>query len=178
MVITFKHDDGKFSLLVADLTTWFEERQVIFEAGVVAALHDALYVCKHTDHCMPKWVLDGAIKVVRQRMTSGKSIGAGSKANDATRYKKDFEHFRRWLAVKRLRTQGHVQDEEIFYKAVPSLEAVGAKCSAQTVKRSYWLVEKDIKVPSKARKYYVPLSETKGALDMKPLLTGVTLLKG
>ncbi|MCF3628219.1 hypothetical protein RJ527_09095 [Thalassospiraceae bacterium LMO-SO8] len=177
MVITFKHDDGKFSLLVADLETWFEERQVIFEAGVNAALYDALHVCKHTDYPMPAWVLDGAIKVVRERTVRGASKGKGPKANDAKAFYKDHDHFRRWLAVKKLLRAGEPHDSEIFAKAVPLLDAVGAKCSEGTVKRSFGIVEKDMKTPSNSRKYYLPLREIRIALDIKPLLKGVTFAK-
>ncbi len=174
MRIVFNHEDGKFSLLVADMDNWFAERETIFDAGIVAALHDALYVCKHSDYPMPEWVLEGALKIVRERMTRGLSKGKGPKSNDAKAFKKDHDHFRRWMAVKKLLRAGAPYDKEIFAKAVPLLEEVDAKCSEGTVKRSFDIVEKDMKAPSKARKYYQPLGPTKSALDMEPLLKGVT----
>ncbi len=176
MRITFKHDDGTFSILVTDLDKWFEEREIIFEAGIVAALHDALYVCKHTDYRMPSWVMDGAIRVVKDRMVRGVSKGKGPKSNDATAFKTDFNHLRRWLAVKRCLIKGYPLDKETFHTVSEVLRDSGLdNVKEDAVSDSYYIVENAITDPNEANKFFHPLYQTKSALGLKPLLKGVNM---
>lgn len=168
------NENGSTSYLVANLDRWLEEQEVIFEAGVLAALYDALYVCVQTNRPIPQWLLNGVLKVVGDRLAVGVSEGMGAKANDTTALKKDRVHLQRWLAVKKLRKSGASQDKEIFFKAKHLLSEVGADCSDKAIENSYYKVEKDMKDPEKARKYYSPLPTTENLLGLKPILKGVT----
>jgi len=170
-------ENGSTSYLVTELDRWLSEREVFFEAGIIAALYDALFVCKCTDHPLPMWVKDGALEVIGERLKVGASKSKGPKANDATAYKKDRTHLQRWLAVKKLRYAGEPQDKEIFAKAKKLLSDVGADCSEKTIERSFAIVEKDMKIPKNALKYYRPLRRAEEMLELKPLLKGVTFLK-
>ena len=178
-VINLTDDEGFESYLVTkDVEHWLEVRQVFFEAGVILALFDALYFCRKTDHPLPIWVVDGAIAVVGDRLRTGKSKGKGPKSNDATASGKDRAHFQRWLAVRKVMKAGEALDNEIYNKAKPLLAEVDADCSEWTIKRSYWIVDKDMKDPKNARKYYSPLDATEKMLGYKQLLKGVTFLDG
>lgn len=178
-LINLTDEDGVESyLVIKDVEKWLEEREVFFEAGVIPALYDALYLCKKADHPLPAWAVDGALAVIEERLRTGKSKGKGPKSNDASASKKDRDHFQRWVAVRKLVRAGEPHDKEIYAKAKPSLAEVGADCSESTIKRSYWIVEKDMKNPDGARKYYSPLDATEKMLGYKQVLKGLTFLNG
>src|SRR6266567_7440727 len=65
-----------------------EYMRVHFEWGSVAALHDALYVLEELGLKAPGWVLKGALRIVGDRLKTGKSIGQGSSGNEQINYRR------------------------------------------------------------------------------------------
>jgi len=179
MIIKLENEDGSTTILKADLEQWFEERRIFFEAGIFAALHDALYVCRNTKCEIPDWVWDKTTQMIKQQMQEGEATGMGAKGNSAHAIKKDYDHLRRWLAVKKLQKAGFPEAvKKTFTEAKKLLSDVNAVTTWEAIRYSYKKVEKDIQDPILAKQYYVPLQGTRLALDLKPILKGVTFLKG
>src|SRR5579863_9881937 len=92
-------------------------------SGTLWALHDALETISHFGRTAPDWVLEGAIKVVRDRLQDGKSIAKGGPAgNETVKKLQDMKHFRRWQIVTFLMTKG-LSATTAFKEAVPRLAA-------------------------------------------------------
>src|SRR5690349_472098 len=81
------------------------ELQSFYEQGVIAALHDALVLLREFGGEPPEWVLEGAIRVVADRLKHGFSTGKGQSGNELAKYRNDMMHFRRWQLVEFLRSK-------------------------------------------------------------------------
>ncbi|HEY1979303.1 MAG TPA: hypothetical protein VGH13_04390 [Xanthobacteraceae bacterium] len=128
-------------------------------SGTLWALHDALELISHLGRSAPKWVVEGAAKVVRDRIQNGKPIAKGGPgANETSKKLLDMKHFYRWQVAKRLMKKGMPQTSA-FHAAVPHLAAKQDTISWTTVRDSYTDVEADWSDPVKRQKYYSPMFE-------------------
>jgi hypothetical protein len=128
-----------------------------YELGVIWALNDALNLFLQVGGVTPDWVLDGAIKVIQDRLQNGKPIAKGGPGGNETSKKKyDMKHFYRWKVVKQLLKTG-ISQTAAFSEAVPHLAAKNDTVSWETVRDSYKRVEADWLDPIKRQKYYLPM---------------------
>jgi hypothetical protein len=161
----------------------FEEARASFEAGVDAALVDALALCRsQPDTVPPRWVLDAVYdraleqflqkgaKGYRQRMAVHFDRWATAsyvrRKQEAFRLKKDQQYpVHQILRSSEVLSRTGVIFDHIFEAASRFLRGTPARGSARAVRESYNEVQRDMKA-GKSALYYVPVSdEVRGLLD-------------
>lgn len=156
-------------------------QKAFYEAGILTALYDALYICTQADIRPPQWVMDGALNVIGDRIKTGSPIGKGQTGNERKKYQAALIHYHRWQAVKQLRRKGIVWTK-VYDQAKKKLAGTNAVLGPNgktikpgTIRSSYKKVEKDMKDPKKALQYYQCLHEAMEltGLDKGPI--GVTI---
>jgi hypothetical protein len=114
-----------------------------FDAGAIAALHDALQLLLNLGGSKkaPEWVLEGALRITAERLKKGASIGKGSSGNEATKYRRQLIHYWRWRACQKLKAEG-VKGKKIFQIASEILKGTFAQGNADAIEESVKLQEK------------------------------------
>ncbi len=74
-------------------------REKAFEAGIVAALYDAILICLEADLPSPKWVQIGTARLMKEMFSGGLERKKGRTGNPFARYRNDMIHYARWDAV-------------------------------------------------------------------------------
>jgi hypothetical protein len=131
---------------------WKELRE-FYESGTLAALYDALLLATESGYPPPDWVVEGALKVVGDRLKAGFPLGKGRSGNELAKYQNSMKERRRWQTVKALK-QKKITVEDACADAVPILKKTFAKAKADMIAKSYKRVEKDMKDPKKRLRYY------------------------
>ena len=108
-----------------------------FDAGAIAALHDALQLLLNLGGSKkaPEWVLEGALRITAERLKKGASIGKGSSGNEATKYRRQLIHYWRWRAYQKTKEEG-VKGDKAFEVASERLKGKFAQGSAGAIKES------------------------------------------
>jgi hypothetical protein len=134
-----------------------EEMRIFYEAGVVLALYDALAPARDSGQPAPEWAIAGAIPIVGEQLEKGISTGQGASGNTAAQYKNDMRHFRRWLVVRQLHKEGAAGS--LYKKAEKFLKSQFGWGSDAVIGKSFRRVEKHLKNPKTALRYYRGLRE-------------------
>jgi hypothetical protein len=85
----------------------FDYMKLHFEAGAIAALHDALQLLLDLGGATKAtgWVLEGALRVTAERLKTGASIGKGSSGNETTEYRRQLIGYWRWRAYQEAKVE-------------------------------------------------------------------------
>ncbi len=165
---------------IVNLERTWEIQHVLYEAGVLPALFDAIFIAKKEGRPLPDWAVDGALNVIGDRLKVGFTKGKGATGNELAKYQMDMKHYHRWQAVKKLKREG-IPWSEVYIKALKILKGTAASVgpkgpiSDETVKKSYGRVQKDMKDPKKALLYYQCLYEAMELTGIDPGVCGVTI---
>ena len=133
--------------LLYRLTPRLKELKLFYEQGVMPALYDALVLARENEVPPPNWVLEGAQRVIGDRLKLGFVKGIGVTGNEASQYRFNMMHFRRWQAVKLCLSQGSTLDDA-YYDASELLKGTFAKGQEDTMKASYGKVSSDLQDPT------------------------------
>jgi hypothetical protein len=132
--------------------------------GVRVALYDALkHVKAHPNIEAPPWILEGALKVVEDRLRAGFDTGRKpNKKNDERKiYKTEITAYYRWREV----FKRHLAGDNIEQACNGASELLAAhktfKGSPETMRKDYQRVSRDLKDPAKAYRYYSAMPETR-----------------
>jgi hypothetical protein len=134
-----------------------EGMRIFYEAGIMLALYDALILTRDSGRPAPEWVIEGALSIIGPLLKAGITTGKGASANTAAKYKTDMRHFCRWLVVRALHKEG--TDGSLYKKAEKLLENKFGWGSAAVIGKSFRRVEKHLKNPKVALRYYKGLTE-------------------
>jgi hypothetical protein len=127
------------------------ELKAAAEKGSLPALVDALWLAEEGKLSL-KW-LKPLVHTHLQELLRPGNAALLKKNLDA--HKRAIVHLERWRAVTHLKSQGNTTD--LWIKASNLLPKA---TSDDTVKKSYYRVEKDMKDPSKRHLYYFPRAQT------------------
>jgi hypothetical protein len=134
-----------------------DEMRIFYEADVVLALYDALVLARDSGLPAPDWVIEGAVPIVGAKLKDGIPTGQGASGNTAARYKTDMKHFHRWLVVRKLHENGAAGS--LYKKAEKLLKGQFGWGSAAVIGKSFRRVERHLKDPKTALRYYRGLQE-------------------
>ena len=140
------------------LSERWEVQREFYQAGVVAALFDALILARDSGQPPPDWAVEGAINVVGDRLIVGHPIGPGPTGNELSKYKKAMAHFRRWQAVRKAKEKGLSWGNAYTY-ASNTLHGTFAAGAQATMKNSYLKVTKAMSDPVERLQFYSAMKE-------------------
>lgn len=146
------------------LSDKWELLRTFFEAGVVPALYDALMLASDSGQPPPDWAVEGALRIVGDRLKFGFTKGKGATGNELSKYQAAMRRYRRWQAVKKLRENGIVWSD-VYVEAEKLLKGTFAEAKDETIKKSYQRVENDLKDPEKYPEYYLAYREVQELTD-------------
>ena len=149
----------------------WELLRTFFEAGVVPALYDALMLARDSSLPPPDWAVEGALRIVGDRLKFGFTTGKGATGNELAKYQAAMKRYRRWQAVKRQRENGTAWTKA-YAEAEKLLKGTFAEASDETIKKSYQRVNKDLKDPEKHIEYYQAYLEVQELTDTSVLDLG------
>ena len=109
--------------------------------------------------------------IVGDRLKFGFTTGKGATGNELAKYQAAMRRFRRWQAVKKLRGNG-IPWTEVYFEAEEMLSDTFAEAKAETIKKSYQRVEKDMKDPVEALQYFHAYSKVRELTDTPVLNLG------
>ena len=155
---------------------WKSQREFYEKGGVLAALFDAIFLAKESKQPPPEWVLDGALKVIGDRLKAGLKIGKGTKGNESAKYEIEMNHYHRWRTIKILRRKG-VKWTKVYDEAEKLLAGTLGSVKAGMIKKSYKMVQKDMKNPKKALQYYQCLYEAQELTGVGVGVSGILINK-
>lgn len=170
-----------------------------YNAGVLAALYDAITYCTQGNIPLPSWVAKAMLETLEMLFAGNFSSGAGRTGNPKARIKEDIKHYTRWDMVKWVRrhqetVRAEYQEvlqrpelskedrdrlikyapydagstlEDAYHHTTEALKGTVAFGSAATIKRSYILVEKSLRDPSQAGRFYLVKWQTTKRLRLE-----------
>ena len=153
---------------------WNSQRAYYEKGGVIAALFDAIILAKESKQPPPEWVLNGALKVIGDRLKFG--FKKGATGNESQKYEMAMKHYHRWQAVKKLRRKGIVWTK-VFHEAEKLLAGTNDSVKHDAIKASYKQVQKDMKDQKKVLQYYQCLYEAQELTGVDNGVPGVTIHK-
>lgn len=127
--------------------------RAFYEAGIPMALLDALNLCIEVGGQTPPWVLKASFAVIVERTREGRSVGRGRHGNDAKAMQENAVHLTRYLHVQAARDRGDSL-ADAYATAAQTLGAVNLAASEDTIRNSYKKVQKALKTPETALKFY------------------------
>ena len=133
--------------------------QKIHQAGSLPALHLALQVMKEDAAEKSKWVIEGTLQIVADRVEKGFTIGLGSSGNELQKHRAAMKHLNRWRIVKKLREKRGVTLEKAYARAGQHLTRKQGKAKPETIRNSYRRVQKDMKSIDTAAQYFAGLPD-------------------
>jgi hypothetical protein len=145
-----------------DVATRMWELKEFWDAGVTAALYDALKHLKMNPNMeAPQWILDASIKVVEDRLRSGfETKKKPGKMNDERKiYQSEIRDYYSWRAVWRYHLAKNTWDEA-YEKAAEELRKTEFEASPETIKKRYAKVARDFRDGNVFR-YYSAMPETR-----------------
>ena len=113
---------------------------------------------------LPEWVLEGAILIVGDRIKFGFTKGMGPTGNERSQYRKIKEHYWRWWTVNTLREQG-IKPSSLYFEASLRLKGKFGKGSDETIRKSFYKVQKDLKDKKKRWQFYRGMHEIQELTD-------------
>lgn len=123
------------------------------DVGNILPLERALGACRRYNKPLPLWLERALVAVVQDHARSGSSVRSrGRTGNPFAAYQQNQIHYERWAEVEYVRTNWATipgEDLKPLWKKKPSLEeifdivSVRDGISAETVKKSYQLVERE-----------------------------------
>jgi hypothetical protein len=167
---------------MTDLERELEVCRRAAKAGVFQALIDAVLLCGHAQAPMPEWLGGAVVGTLTAIQPHAKLAGRRTKgANALTTHEQNLDHYRRWDLVKQCREAQLRYRQEIRpvldRSDVPATRrdaikannpdpgrtwidafnfcAAELNCSADTVKRSYQLVERSQKPGQNGERFYL-----------------------
>jgi hypothetical protein len=148
------------------------ELEKFWTAGVTAALYDALKHVKANPHIdSPPWILDGAVKVVEDRLRAGFDIKKkpGQKNDERKIYKSEITSYYRRREVEKFRLAGRTVAEACDL-ASAALAGTDFKGEAETMRKDHQKVSLGLQDPARAYRYYSAMPETREITDtvLKP----------
>jgi hypothetical protein len=152
-----------------DFPKKWEKLRKSYEAGVDAALYDALELAHESLQVPPDWVFEAALEIIGNQLKNGVSVGKGKTGNTTTKYKYAMKRFRRWHEVKQLHENGMTL-EVAFHKAADNLSKTFAKGGYDTMKNSYYKVKKDLIKPKTADLYYSAMHDAQVMTGTAPFV--------
>lgn len=162
-------------------TTWphfaidFEKKwellREIYDAGIDAALYDGLQLAYESGRVPPDWVFGAALEIIGNQLKIGISTGDGPTGNTTSKYKYAMQRFWRWQEVKQLHKKGMTLDAA-YDAAVINLKENFAKGGYDTMRKSYYRVEKDLKDPKTALQYYLATNDARVMTGTAPFVKG------
>lgn len=124
-----------------------------WEAGVVVALYDALILARDSGRNPPEWVLEGARKVVEDRLKQGFSQGKGQLGNELSKHRSRMVKYSRYQCVKKHRSDG-MTIEDACVAAEKQLKSTSAAASEGQMKKDFYKVQSELKDEKLAALYY------------------------
>ncbi len=109
-------------------------------------------------------MLDGCLKLIEDRLKFGFTIGTGQARNELSNYRINMIHFRRWQAVRKVRSEG-IKFPKAYSEASSRLADTFAAGGEDAIKKSYLLVRKDMQNPKKRLRYYRGRSDVQWLTD-------------
>jgi len=142
--------------------------------GVIAALFDAIILAKESEQPPPEWAMEGALRVIGDRLKFG--FKKGATRNELRDYVMAMKHYHRWQLVKKLLRNGVVWTK-VFLEAEKHLADTNDSVKEEAIKKSYKRVQKDMKDSKKALQYYQCLYEAQELTGVEQEVSGVTIRK-
>jgi hypothetical protein len=133
------------------------EYEKSYNAGIIPALFTALHLIRDSGFPTPNWVLEGAIKIVGERLTNPKSKKRGGPgANELTQYQNMMRDLRRWWLVQEvMRTEGF-KKTPAFKKVSQKLKEHGELSVCESMVRTSYARVEDDKHDWKKWRYHAP----------------------
>ena len=131
--------------------------------GVTPALYDALKHIKRNPRVVPPtWILDGALKVVEDRLRAGFETKKkpGKKKDERKIYKTEIASYYRWREVEKRYLSGKTI-ENACAMASEALAPTDYEGSPETMRKAHQRVSRDLQDPAKAFRYYSAMPETR-----------------
>jgi hypothetical protein len=128
-----------------------------------AALYDALKHAKmYANIDAPPWILDGALKVVEDRLRAGfETKKKPGKRNDERKiYRAEIGSYYRWREVEKRRLASETI-ENACARASEALADTSYGGSAETMRKAFQKISLDLKNPARAFRYYSAMPETR-----------------
>ncbi len=139
------------------------ELEKFWSAGATIALYDALqHVKAHPQSDLPPWVLDGALKIVEDRLRTGfqTTKKPGQKNDERKIYRSEITSYYRWREVEKWRLERHTVEEACD---LSSLAFVGTdfEGGTETMRKDYQKVSRELKDSGRAYRYYSAMPNTR-----------------
>jgi hypothetical protein len=143
------------------------ELEKFWTAGVTVALYDALqHVKAYPQYNPPPWILDGALKIVEDRLRAGFETNKkpGKKKDERKIYKSEITSYYRWREVEKRRLVGH-SIAEACNLASAALAGTDFKGEAETMRKDHQKIASDLQDPTRAYRYYSAMPQTREITD-------------
>jgi hypothetical protein len=142
-----------------DVPTRMDELRAFAEAGVVPALHDALRHLIENPEKTPRWVIESVIRVVAERLQTGTKLISG--ANDRKLYKNRIKSYYRWRCVYKHSLAGLPIEKAADLAQLELANTFAEAEDADTIKKAYYSIQKELKDVKRAFRYYSAMPETR-----------------
>jgi hypothetical protein len=139
------------------------ELEKFWLAGVTVALYDALrHVKAYPEFDPPTWILDATLKIVEERLRAGFETKKklGQKNDERKIYRSEITSYYRWREVEKWRSADRGV-EEACTLASAALAKTDYKGGAETMRKDYQKVSRDLQDPARAYRYYSAMPETR-----------------
>ncbi len=146
-----------------DVVERMAELKNFWKAGVTAALYDALKHQKRNPHIEPpEWILDASIMVVEERLRAGfeTKLKHGKMNDERKIYQLEIAAYYRWRAVWKSYLAG-LTLEVACGNASDALAGTDYEGEAETMRKAYQRVSRELSDPAKAFRYYSAMPETR-----------------
>ena len=151
--------------------------KLIAKNGSLPALHLALVVLKDGVDEKSKWVVEGALQIVADRVETGFTTGKGQSGNEFAKHREAMKRLNRWRVVKKLREK-KVPWIEVFCEAEQHLKRKQGKAKPDTIAKSYTRVQKDMESIETAAQYFAGLEEIWKLVHIEKVYLGDELSSG
>jgi hypothetical protein len=141
---------------VVTLNVLLDYMKFHFDAGAIAALHDALRLLLKLGGAKkaPDWVLEGALRITAERLKKGASISSGSSGNETTEYRRQLIRYWRWRAYQ----EAKVERAREGARQIDPYEVASEKLKQTFAQGSRYAIEDSVKKFNKLKKQLGPNS--------------------
>jgi hypothetical protein len=155
---------------VVEVNVLFDYMKFHFDAGAIAALHDALQLLLKLGGAKkaPDWVLEGALRITAERLKTGASIGKGSSGNETTEYRRQLIVYWRWRACQEAKVERarKIKAKAEGARQIDPYEVASEKLKQTFAQGSRYAIEESVKKFNKLKKQlgrnsvYLPMRES------------------